>query len=184
MDAALPSRVVIVGTSGAGKSTLARALAPVLGARLVELDALHWGPNWTEAPPETLRERVREAVSGERWVVDGNYLTVRDLVWPRADAVVWLDYERSVVMRRVIWRTLLRGLRREVLWSGNRESILRAFGRDSIVRWAWDTHRERRERYTELLLGPARPGHLAVVHHRTPDDAARWLRALAAQAGR
>lgn len=43
------SRVVIVGTSGAGKSTLARALAKRLGVADIELDALHWEPQWTQA---------------------------------------------------------------------------------------------------------------------------------------
>ncbi len=69
-----------------------------------------------------------------------------------------------------------------MLWSGNRESIVRAFGRDSIVRWAWTTFDERRETYTGLLLGPARPEHLHVEHHRTPGDTARWLRALTERA--
>ncbi|MFO0645244.1 MAG: hypothetical protein U0326_03325 [Polyangiales bacterium] len=178
-----PRRVVIVGTSGAGKSTLARTLASILDARRVELDALHWEPGWTEAPPATFRARLREALATERWVVDGNYLHARDLVWPHADTLVWLDYARHVVMRRVIWRTLRRSLKREVLWSGNRESIVRAFGRDSIVRWAWDTFDERRETYTALLLGPERPTHLRVERHRTPDDTARWLRDLATRAG-
>ena len=180
MRARRPSRVVIVGTSGAGKSTLARDLSRRLDAACVELDALHWGPDWTEAAPEVLRARVREALSVERWVVDGNYLHLRDLVWPLADTIVWLDYERSVVMRRVIWRTLRRSLRREVLWSGNRESIVRAFGRDSIVKWAWETFDDRRATYS-LLLGVESPPHLAVEHHRTPDETAQWLATLDAR---
>jgi len=174
-----PRRLVIVGTSGVGKTTLARSAARSLGATFIELDALHWEPGWTEAAPGVLRDRVREALTAERWVVDGNYLHLRDLVWPLADTVVWLDYARHVVMRRVVWRTLVRALGREVLWSGNRESIARAFGRDSIVRWAWDTFDQRRAEYGELLLGPTRPAHLRVVHHRTPADAARWLDDLA-----
>lgn len=173
-----PRRVVIVGTSGAGKSTLARTLSERLDARRVELDALHWEPDWTEATPATFRARLREALSIDRWVVDGNYLHARDLIWPLADTIVWLDYARRVVMQRVIARTLRRSLRREVLWSGNRESILRAFSRDSIVLWAWTTFDERRSAYTELLLGPDRPAHLRVEHHRSPEETERWLRAL------
>ena len=43
------------------------------------------------------------AVTGERWVIDGNYTSqVKDLVWARADTVVWLDLPRRTVMRRII----------------------------------------------------------------------------------
>src|SRR5436305_799712 len=45
-------RLVVVGTSGSGKTTLAREIARRRALPHVELDALHWGPNWTEPPVE------------------------------------------------------------------------------------------------------------------------------------
>ena len=96
-----PAAINVVGTSAVGKTTLARALAALLGVPHVELDALHWEPNWTEAPDEMLRERVARD-RRRRWVVDGNYSKVRDLVWERVEAVVWLD----LPLRTVLWRTL------------------------------------------------------------------------------
>ena len=76
----------MVGPPGSGKTTLARAVAVQLGYRHVELDALWWEPNWTEAGSGRFSERAAEAASGERWVIDGNYFSVgaRDMVWPRA----------------------------------------------------------------------------------------------------
>ncbi|WP_447943576.1 hypothetical protein [Microbacterium aurum] len=38
-----------------------------------------------------------------------------------ADAIVWIDHPRRVVMRRVVGRTIRRALTREELWHGNRE---------------------------------------------------------------
>ena len=61
----------------------------------IELDALHWGPNWKEAPTDVFRERVRLALQGDAWVIDGNYGKVRDIIWSRAEAIVWLDYRTA-----------------------------------------------------------------------------------------
>src|SRR5690349_14236388 len=85
-------RIMIVGTTGSGKTTLACQLAKRLALSQVDLDALYWNPQWTPAPPEVFRERVSTALSGDRWVVDGNYQQVRDLIWQRADTFIWLDY--------------------------------------------------------------------------------------------
>src|SRR5262249_18611627 len=41
------ARVVVIGTSGAGKTTFAGRLASRLGTAHIELDALHWGHDWT-----------------------------------------------------------------------------------------------------------------------------------------
>src|SRR2546429_7614988 len=85
-------RILILGRTGSGKTTLARELAAARGVPHVELDSLYFGPDFSTAPPSILRERTSEAIAGERWVTDGNKRAVRDLVWPRADTVIWLDY--------------------------------------------------------------------------------------------
>jgi adenylate kinase family enzyme len=171
-------RVVVIGTSGSGKTWMARTLAARLGVPHVELDELYWEPNWTGASTERLRERVLEAASSERWIVDGNYSKVRDLVWPRADTVVWLDYSLPVVTWRVVVRTLRRMLTREVLWSGNRERFGTTFlSRDSILLWAWQTHPQHRRRYPAAFAETAH-AHLSVVRLRSPRAAEDWLRSL------
>ena len=114
-------RVSVVGTSGAGKSTLARSLAAGLGADFLELDSVNHQADWVPLPTAEFRRRVAAVVAGERWVIDGNYSTVRDIVWARADTVVWLDLPRRTVMRRIVWRTLRRVAGRAELWNGNRE---------------------------------------------------------------
>src|SRR5262245_13696918 len=94
-------RIVIVGTTGSGKSTLARHLADRLNLSHIELDALYWGPNWIPCPEDDFRARVKDASAEERWVVDGNYNAVRNLVWPSADTVIWLDYSLSLILWRL-----------------------------------------------------------------------------------
>ena len=168
-------RIVVVGTTGSGKTVLAQRLARHLGLPYVELDVLHWGPNWSQVPPEAFRARVAEAVAGEAWVVDGNYSRVRDLVWSRADTVVWLDYSLPVILGRLFRRTLWRILCREELWSGNRERFREQFlSRESLFLWALRTYRRRRREYP-ALFGRPEYAHLTVVRLRSPRQARRWL---------
>jgi adenylate kinase family enzyme len=167
--------VNVVGTSGSGKTTFGRELARRLGVPHVELDALSWEANWVSAPPDVLRERVRVAVAAHEWVVDGNYSATRDLVWARADTVVWLDLSFPLVMWRVIVRTLRRGLRGEVLWSGNRENLRMALSRESIILWALTTYWRRRRDYPRLFQ--AYPD-VRFVRLRSPAQARRFLEAI------
>jgi adenylate kinase family enzyme len=172
-------RINVVGTSSVGKTTMAAALAELLGVPHVELDALHWEPNWTEAPTPVLRERVRESIAGDAWVVDGNYALVRDLVWARAEAVVWLDLPLRSVLWRYLRRTTRRVRGREVLWSGNREHLsTHLFSRDSLLWWILTTYRRRRREYPPLLA--ARPD-LVAIRLRSAGAADRWLAELARQ---
>jgi adenylate kinase family enzyme len=81
-------RIAVVGTTGPGKTTLARRLAQRLGLRHGERDALYWEPNWTPAATNVFQTHAAQALSGDGWVVDGNYGRVRDVIWSRADTIV------------------------------------------------------------------------------------------------
>ena len=113
-------RINVCGTSGSGKSTLARRLSAALDCPYIELDALHHRPNWQVAPDDEFRRDLTKAIAGDSWVIDGNYKKGRDLMWPRADTVVWLDYPLPVILARLTRRNLIRGLTRQELWHGNR----------------------------------------------------------------
>src|SRR6476660_8813592 len=86
------NRILIIGRTGSGKTTMARQLSAILGVPHVELDSLFFGPNFSTVPLPVLRERTSAAILGEYWITDGNKSAVRDLVWPRADTIIWLDY--------------------------------------------------------------------------------------------
>jgi adenylate kinase family enzyme len=174
-------RVSVVGNSGSGKSTLGRALAARLGVPYVELDSIFHQPGWTQLPPELFQARVRELAAGDGWVIDGNYGAVRPLVWARADTVVWVDPPRRVVMRRVLWRTVSRGITRRELWNGNRESLRNLLSRDAdvnIALWAWRNHAKYRERYTGAAADPAN-AHLRIVRIANAAEARAVVDSLA-----
>jgi len=171
-------RIAIVGVTGCGKTTLARQLSQRLGIPHVELDAFYWGPNWTESPRDVFRERVTQVLSDEAWIVDGNYGKARDIIWGRADTLVWLDYGWPLVLWRLWWRTLRRVITRQELWQGNRESWRSQFlSRDSLCVWAWQTYPRFRRTYPRLLSQPAY-AHLPLVHLRTPRATEEWVAGL------
>jgi adenylate kinase family enzyme len=181
-----PLRVAIIGSSGAGKSTLARRLGSRLAAPVVELDAINWQAGWRDLAthdPEAFVHRTRTAIAGERWVSDGGYRVVLPLILARATDVVWLDYSRAVVMRRVIGRSILRTLTRRELWpgTGNREEVRRWLNREHPIRWAWATLADRRLRYGALFADLANAG-VALHRLRRPRDAATLVETLARKA--
>ncbi len=167
-------RINVIGTTGSGKTTVARELATRLGVPHVQLDALHWGPNWTMPSREEFRARVAEALTSDSWVIDGNYSKVRDIVWTRADTLVWLDYTLPLILRQLLARTVRRAITGEQLWSGNRERFAAIFSRDSILLWALKTYRRRRREYAILPQQPEY-AHLKVVRLRDPEETSRWL---------
>ncbi|GAA1967155.1 hypothetical protein [Agromyces allii] len=94
----------------------------------------------------------------------------------RATTIVFLDYSRTVVMARVVRRTLRRRIRRTELWNGNREAPLATMltDRDHIIRWAWRTHPTWRGQVADAA---SRHPSLDVVRLANPREAERWLAA-------
>ena len=189
MEAGQPElgpRIVVVGTSGSGKTTVARELAAALGVTHVELDALNWDPGWVDLNQtnrEKFLKRVKEAVAGDAWVVDGNYSSSRDLVWPKATAVVWLDYPLWLNLWRMVKRTIPRIVTKAPLWQGNTESFRQQFlSRDSMFLWVIKTHRRRHTSLPAILAQPEH-AHLTVLRHRSPRETRTWLRRIAEGAG-
>ena len=173
-------RVAVIGSSCAGKTTLARTIASIRGCPHIELDAIHWKPDWVETPLEEFREGTHEAVRAESWALDGNYSRVRDIVWARATDVIWLNYDFPLVMSRALRRTIRRVATREELYSGNRESFRLAFlDRESILWWLIRTHRRRRREYSELCTRENFP-HLSFTELRHPRETDALVAALEA----
>lgn len=151
-------RVAIVGCSGSGKSTLARRIARSKGLDYINADELLFKPNWVERTKPEYYTLVEERVRGEAWCFDGNLGGSAHIVLPHADTLIWLDYPRSFVMRRLLKRTIRRAWTREELFSGNRESWRMSFAsRESILLYAWGSHAKRKNHYEELwpTLDPA-----------------------------
>jgi len=112
-------------------------------------------------------------------VIDGNYTSrgARDLVWPRADTVIWLDPPLGVIFARLFRRAMRRSRSGEELWpgTGNRETLRNQFlSRDTLFWWALKTHQFRR-RELPLILARPEHAHLHVYRFRRAAEAEAWL---------
>jgi glycosyltransferase involved in cell wall biosynthesis len=174
---AVPRRIAVVGTMGAGKTTLARQAAAELGIGRIELDQFLWEENWTPAAPDTLRARIDEALRGNAWIADGNHEAARDIIWARADTLVWLDFPAALILFRLARRTIRQTFGRSELWGGNRDRLGTLVQRGNLLA-VFRATRAKRRQYPCLLADP-RFAHLRLVRLRSPRDARRWLRALA-----
>jgi adenylate kinase family enzyme len=161
-----PKRVVVVGSSCAGKTTFALRLATVLGIKHVELDALYWEPNWKEADELVFKSRVLAAIVADSWVVDGNYSKIKEIVWPLADTLIWLDPPLFQILRRFFFRSLRRSMRSELLWGHCRETLKsNIFSHNSLLMWILSTHRRRTKAYLDLMQNPPENLEIYRFHH-------------------
>jgi adenylate kinase family enzyme len=172
------NRILIIGRTGSGKTTLAKELAAKLGIPHVELDSLFFNPDFSTVALPVLRERTSAAIAGERWVTDGNKSAVRDLVWPRADTIIWLDYPLAVSIwrlgKRAIWRTSV--LQEQAAKTGEKKAGLfkKMFSAGRGVLRALQSHMGQRREFPKLFALPENQ-HLAVVRLRSPQATQQWL---------
>jgi adenylate kinase family enzyme len=151
-----------------------------------ELDAIYHQPGWKPLAVENFRARVDSVTEGEAWVVDGNYSAVSDIVWAKADTVVWFDLPFPTVMARTIGRTLRRTVTRQELWNGNREPLSNLWSFDpekSIIAWTATRHGVYRKRYSQAERDP-RWAALRFVRLRSQADADRFVAGVRAAAAK
>ena len=171
-------RVVVIGTSCSGKTTFARRLGQATGVPAISLDVLFWRPGWTPSPEDEFAAAIERATAGDRWIIDGNYTRHQNLIWPRATAILWLNYPFIVVAGRALGRTLGRIRSGEELFAGCRETFRQTFfSRESILLWVLRTY-ARNRRTIPPRLRRAMDAGTAVWEFRRPEEAERFLASL------
>lgn len=173
-------RISIIGTTGSGKSMLAKSLSARRGLPHTELDDLYWLPEWRERDKGEFRELVDQATTAPAWVIDGGYSEVRDLVWGRANTLIWLDQSLPRTAMQLIRRTYLRNAQHVPCCNGNVESWGRSLGRESIIRYLFKTYHRNRRLFPEALRQYGGGKTVIVLH--TPAEIQAWR--VAVESGR
>ena len=94
-------RIMIIGCPGSGKSTFARGLAEKTGLPLFYLDMMYWNPDRTTKPKEEFRAALRETVTLDEWIIDGNYGSTLEIRMEACDTVIFLDFPVEVCISGV-----------------------------------------------------------------------------------
>lgn len=182
----LGERIVVIGNTNAGKSTLAARLAALIDGKHIELDALFWrNPGWQEPEPAEFQAAVREAVDGTpRWTSSGNYFGHggRDILWPLADTLIWVDMPLPTVLRRVVKRSWRRWRDDELLWGTQRENFwdhLKLWRKESLIHFAIRYQQPKRRQYAAEFLNP-KWEHLQKYRLRSPQAVASFVEAARA----
>ena len=174
-------RILVIGPTSSGKSTLAENLAGKLRLDCIELDAIYWLPDWNHVTAEEFRHLVDRTTQAPAWVLAGDYGLVRDITWPRAEAVIWLDYPLRTLFWRLWRRTWRRWWTKELLWGTNYERLLPQFkiwsAEDSLFHWLFKTYWRRKRDYPRLFALPENT-HLKVIHFKNPAETESWLHSL------
>lgn len=172
-------KVIIVGTTGSGKSTIAKKLANKLTSPYIQLDLLFWEPNWKQPTDEIFFSKIIDSIKTPEWILDGNYGRTHHLTWPHADTVIWIDYPLWLTFYQNFKRAITRSITREELWpnTGNRESLIRLFSKDSILIWLYKTFDSNRSRYLSRMVDPAY-SHINFIHLKSRTEVKKFLNNL------
>lgn len=164
-------RVVIIGPSGSGKTTLAFNLAAKLNAQAIDLDDLYWRPGWQIAPADEFRAATAAATNAPQWVVAGNYTGIRDIVWEKADTLIWLDYSLARTFNQLARRSLMRMLDKKPICNGNTETLAKTLSDDGVLYWMLKTYHEKRRENLDIFAHPERYPNIAnFIRLRSPAE--------------
>jgi adenylate kinase family enzyme len=168
--------------TGSGKSTAARAYAEATGLPEFSADDdIGWLPGWQQRTVEEQRDIAAGIAARESWVLDSAYGVWRDLVLPRTELVVGLDYPRWLSLARLVRRSMRRALTREPVCNGNQETVARLFIHDSIIRWHFRSFARKRAVMRRLQSEPGMP---TTILFRHPRELEAWLAQLSATSAR
>ena len=100
----LGNRVLVLGCPGSGKSTFARRLREITHLPLIYLDSVWWRADRTHITREEFDSRLEELLSGDSWIMEGDYSRTYEKRIAACDTAIVLDPGMDACMRGIIDR--------------------------------------------------------------------------------
>lgn len=145
-------KIAIIGSPGSGKSWFSLRLGARLNIPVYHLDVLHWRKGWVAIDKDLFIARQLEIMSGDRWIIDGNYGDTIDLRLKKADTIIFLDIHRLFCVRNVVRRLILsHRVERNDMSEGCEERLNREFIK--FLRFIWNYPSNARPGIMEKLAG-------------------------------
>ena len=158
-------KVIVIGCSGAGKSVFARRLRDITGLPLHHLDMIWHKPDRTTVSREEFDAALGKILSGDRWIIDGNYNRTLEMRLAACDTVFLLDYPLEVCLAGAAER--VGQVREDMPWA---ETELDP----EFRQWIQDFGLAQLPRIYELLAQYGEGRNVAIFRSR--DEADTWLR--------
>jgi len=167
-------RTIIFGSTGVGKTTMVKRIAEEFDLPVIDIDSLRREAGRSNSPEEIFVRLTTESIKGDTWIIDGSYASVQDIVWSRAEAIVWLDFSFWVFLSRLIKRSLYRIFVRKKSEKPIKGRTQPAGERAGNYLRAIFTGKKRRQMYFATLYGPKNV-HLHIIRLASPEEVERWL---------
>lgn len=168
-------RLLIYGVTGSGKSVAARRIAERLGVPCHLADELTWEKRWTPVDQDEQRRRFAAIAAQQSWVLDTAYGAWLNVIIPRTDLIVGLDYPRWFSLSRLVRRTAARVIDKRPICNGNVETVRGVLGTNSILRWHFRSFARKRSRMHAWRA--AQDGPPILLFHRNSELEA-WITSL------
>ena len=143
----LGNKILILGSTGAGKTTFAIELGKLLNLEVIHLDSFYWNKNWEPTPSNEWKIKLSKLLQKDKWIIDGNYITILELRLKDADSVIFIDFPLSTCLWRCFKRYILHlGKVRAEMPEGCVEKFDWEF-----IKWIWNYPRDICPKILEIL---------------------------------